>query len=171
MERERDKQETLDQIQYELLKRDANQDQINQMKVNYQQQALNEWEANLKAKNLKRTLHSNVDRLQYEIIHGKFQNSQSKNQNSQLKMIDGDSYNPNPQNTLNKSQLILHEGISKGNILSDQVPLNLDGNRFQNFNKKNLNSCNFLMSNAYGARTPKSMYQENFLNSSQGFRK
>jgi len=47
----------------------------------------------------------------------------------------------------------------------------LDGNRFQNFNKKNLNSCNFLMSNAYGTRTPKSMYQENYLNSSQGFRK
>jgi len=89
-ERERDKQETLDQIQFELLKRDANQDHINQMKVKYQEQALNEWEANLKAKNLQKTLHSNVDRLQYEIIHGKFQSNQTKNQNSQLKLIDGE---------------------------------------------------------------------------------
>eukprot|EP00347_Sterkiella_histriomuscorum_P016248 403353921 len=158
-EKKQDLLESQDQIKYEMQFRNKNEDKQEESRAKQQQQARNEWEANLKAKELKSQVKGDAERLQYEIVHGKYVNAQIKNKNKQLLNITQKLENQNQED----DSTPLFNRMSQASIyLNDQVPPLIDGNRYLNHNKKNLTSCNFLLSNAGLKTTPRTQYQETF---------
>ncbi|CDW83176.1 UNKNOWN [Stylonychia lemnae] len=170
LERQREIFENHQTMKHENNFRNKNDQTLNDMRYKYQEQAKKEWEANMRAKNIKNKVDIDVDKLQYEIIHGKYMNSPSRlskqteqnfsriDQSQAIRSNDLQFYKTNFMNESNH-QNIFHDSSNGIN----------DGNRFLNHNKKNLNSCNFLtQAGPINNRTPRTLYQENFINS-RGF--
>lgn len=66
-------------------------------------QAKNEWETNLKAKELQHKIKNDVDKLSFEIVHGKFVNAQLKNYNKNIQnLVPNHSENLDTVSNLNK---------------------------------------------------------------------
>lgn len=100
-----------------------------------------------------------IDQLQYDIVHGKY-NRRSK---SPFKISNISSHvadeTPHEGIRVFEERRAMDETRSSGfnqSSLGDSYVV--DGNRFLNNNKKNLNSCNFMGLASYHQYTPRSHY-------------